>query len=120
MLLKGVKVPATIMTQTSEDNPQMTRRGLHRIRAGIQSQSLQARKRVENITKNDVKGFFLKNSFVIFTVIAVVLGELSVFVHTTLNIYGDLLGPSSARLWQHGKRTKIDANLPGERTEETR
>uniref|UniRef100_A0A3P8VZP9 Amino acid transporter n=1 Tax=Cynoglossus semilaevis TaxID=244447 RepID=A0A3P8VZP9_CYNSE len=62
------------MTQTSEDNPQMTRRGLHRIRAGIQSQSLQARKRVENITKNDVKGFFLKNSFVIFTVIAVVLG----------------------------------------------
>uniref|UniRef100_A0A8D3DC76 Amino acid transporter n=1 Tax=Scophthalmus maximus TaxID=52904 RepID=A0A8D3DC76_SCOMX len=58
------------------ENPQRTRSGLHRIRDGIQSRSLLARKRVENITKDDVKGFFMRNAFVILTVVAVIIGIL--------------------------------------------
>uniref|UniRef100_A0A3Q3BEP8 Amino acid transporter n=1 Tax=Kryptolebias marmoratus TaxID=37003 RepID=A0A3Q3BEP8_KRYMA len=48
--------------------------GLHQIRAGIQNRSLQAKKRVENITKDDMKRFFFKNAFVILTVAAVITG----------------------------------------------
>uniref|UniRef100_A0A8C9ZCG9 Amino acid transporter n=1 Tax=Sander lucioperca TaxID=283035 RepID=A0A8C9ZCG9_SANLU len=55
-------------------NPQRTRSGLHQIRSGIQSRSLLAKKRVQNITKGDVKGCFIKNAFVIFTVAAVIIG----------------------------------------------
>uniref|UniRef100_A0A3P8RVN8 Amino acid transporter n=1 Tax=Amphiprion percula TaxID=161767 RepID=A0A3P8RVN8_AMPPE len=55
-------------------NPQRARSGLHQIRAGIQSRSLLAKKRVENITKNDVKRFFIRNAFVILTVAAVIIG----------------------------------------------
>ncbi|KAF0033935.1 hypothetical protein F2P81_014001 [Scophthalmus maximus] len=72
----GVHFPAEAMTQSNGENPQRTRSGLHRIRDGIQSRSLLARKRVENITKDDVKGFFMRNAFVILTVVAVIIGIL--------------------------------------------
>lgn len=62
------------MTQSNGENPQ--RSGLHQIRAGIQSRSLLAKRRVENITKDDVKGFFIRNAFVILTVIAVIIGVI--------------------------------------------
>ncbi|KAM9810617.1 solute carrier family 1 member 3a [Neosynchiropus ocellatus] len=62
------------MTQSNNENPHMTQRGLQRIRAGIQSRSQLAKKRVESITKEDVKGCFTKNAFVIFTVAAVIVG----------------------------------------------
>ncbi|XP_047448284.1 solute carrier family 1 member 3a isoform X1 [Mugil cephalus] len=62
------------MTQSNGENPQ--RSGLHQIRAGIQSRSLLAKRRVENITKDDVKGFFIRNAFVILTVIAVIFGVI--------------------------------------------
>lgn len=67
------------MTQSNGENPRRSRSGLHQIRAGIQSRSLLARKRVENITKDDVKGFFIRNSFVILTIIAVIIGEWDLF-----------------------------------------
>uniref|UniRef100_A0A3Q0R8C0 Amino acid transporter n=1 Tax=Amphilophus citrinellus TaxID=61819 RepID=A0A3Q0R8C0_AMPCI len=61
------------MTQSNNENPQKAG-GLHQIRARIQSRSLIAKKRVENITKDDVKGFFIRNAFVILTIAAVVIG----------------------------------------------
>uniref|UniRef100_UPI0037E779A6 solute carrier family 1 member 3a isoform X3 n=1 Tax=Semicossyphus pulcher TaxID=241346 RepID=UPI0037E779A6 len=62
------------MTQSNGEDPQRSRSGLQQIRAGIRSRSLQAKKRVENISKNDVKGCFIRNAFVIFTVAAVIIG----------------------------------------------
>ncbi|PWA15794.1 hypothetical protein CCH79_00008972, partial [Gambusia affinis] len=62
------------MTQSNGENSQRSRSGLHQIRAGIQSRSLLAKKRVENIKKDEVKGFFMKNAFVILTITAVIIG----------------------------------------------
>uniref|UniRef100_A0AAY4C1C0 Amino acid transporter n=1 Tax=Denticeps clupeoides TaxID=299321 RepID=A0AAY4C1C0_9TELE len=55
------------------ENP-LPRNRLQQIRQGIQHRSVTARKKVENISKNDVKSFFRRNSFVILTIIAVVIG----------------------------------------------
>uniref|UniRef100_A0A672IR22 Amino acid transporter n=1 Tax=Salarias fasciatus TaxID=181472 RepID=A0A672IR22_SALFA len=51
-----------------------TRGGLHQVRNRIQARSLQARKRIQSITKDDVKRFFIRNAFVILTIIAVMIG----------------------------------------------
>ncbi|XP_069555537.1 solute carrier family 1 member 3a isoform X1 [Brachyistius frenatus] len=74
------------MTQSNGENPQTTRSGLHQIRAGIQSRSLLAKKRVENITKNDVKGFFFRNAFVILTIAAVIIGIILGFAVRPYNM----------------------------------
>ncbi|XP_070761161.1 solute carrier family 1 member 3a isoform X4 [Enoplosus armatus] len=74
------------MTQSNGENPQRTRRGLHQIRAGIQSRSLLAKKRVENISKDDVKGFFIRNAFVIFTIAAVIIGIILGFALRPYNM----------------------------------
>lgn len=81
------------MTQSNGENPQRTRSGLHRIRDGIQSRSLLARKRVENITKDDVKGFFMRNAFVILTVVAVIIGK---WEHILLTLFRQLQSYSLA------------------------
>uniref|UniRef100_A0A8C2KL76 Amino acid transporter n=1 Tax=Cyprinus carpio TaxID=7962 RepID=A0A8C2KL76_CYPCA len=47
---------------------------LLQIREGIHLRSLKARKKVEDITKDDVKTFLRRNAFVLFTVGAVVFG----------------------------------------------
>ncbi|XP_029916687.1 solute carrier family 1 member 3a [Myripristis murdjan] len=67
------------MTQSNGENAQRTRSGFHQLRDRIQSRSLMAKKRVENITKDDVKGFFRRNAFVIFTVAAVIIGIIMGF-----------------------------------------
>ncbi|XP_078141121.1 solute carrier family 1 member 3a isoform X3 [Centroberyx gerrardi] len=74
------------MTQSNGENPQRTRSGLRQIRDGIQSRSLRAKKRVENITKHDVKGFFRRNAFVIFTVAAVIIGIILGFALRPYNM----------------------------------
>ncbi|KAM6931114.1 excitatory amino acid transporter 1-like isoform 1-T2 [Xenentodon cancila] len=62
------------MTQSNGEDSHRTQSGLHQIRAGFQSRSMLAKKRVENITKDDVKGFFIRNGFVILTIAAVIIG----------------------------------------------
>lgn len=74
-LIKHLGTSAADMTQSNGENPQRSRGGLQLIRDGIQSRSLLAKKRVESITKDDVKGFFIRNAFVIFTVAAVIIGK---------------------------------------------
>uniref|UniRef100_A0A4W5Q645 Amino acid transporter n=1 Tax=Hucho hucho TaxID=62062 RepID=A0A4W5Q645_9TELE len=61
------------MTKSNGENPQARSR-VRQIRDGLQSRSLKAVQRVESVTKDDVKGFFRRNAFVIFTVAAVVIG----------------------------------------------
>nr|XP_057928099.1 solute carrier family 1 member 3a isoform X2 [Doryrhamphus excisus] len=68
------------MTQSNGEDPQRACRGFRQFRSGIQSRSLLARKRVQNITKNDLKGFFIRNAFVILTVAAVIIGIILGFV----------------------------------------
>uniref|UniRef100_A0AAR2KUT7 Amino acid transporter n=1 Tax=Pygocentrus nattereri TaxID=42514 RepID=A0AAR2KUT7_PYGNA len=47
---------------------------VQRFREGIHLRSLKAKKKVEDITKDDVKTFLKKNAFVLFTIGAVVIG----------------------------------------------
>uniref|UniRef100_A0A669F526 Amino acid transporter n=1 Tax=Oreochromis niloticus TaxID=8128 RepID=A0A669F526_ORENI len=60
--------------------------GLKQIRAGIQSRSMKARQKVENMTKEDVKGFFTRNAFVILTVAAVIIGIILGFALRPYNM----------------------------------
>ncbi|KAJ8401575.1 hypothetical protein AAFF_G00378920, partial [Aldrovandia affinis] len=66
------KQPAA-MTHSNGENPR-SRSRVQQIREGIQLRSMRARKKVESISKDDVKGFLRKNGFVIFTVAAVIIG----------------------------------------------
>uniref|UniRef100_A0A8C8CST2 Amino acid transporter n=1 Tax=Oncorhynchus tshawytscha TaxID=74940 RepID=A0A8C8CST2_ONCTS len=52
----------------------LARSRVRQIRDGLQSRSLKAVQRVESVTKDDIKGFFRRNAFVIFTVAAVIIG----------------------------------------------
>uniref|UniRef100_A0A8C8CS69 Amino acid transporter n=1 Tax=Oncorhynchus tshawytscha TaxID=74940 RepID=A0A8C8CS69_ONCTS len=61
------------MTKSNGENPQARSR-VRQIRDGLQSRSLKAVQRVESVTKDDIKGFFRRNAFVIFTVAAVIIG----------------------------------------------
>lgn len=63
------------MTQSNGENPQQSRNGLHHIRDRLRLRSQLARKRVQNISKEDVKGFFIRNAFVLLTITAVVIGK---------------------------------------------
>uniref|UniRef100_A0A8C9S3I8 Amino acid transporter n=1 Tax=Scleropages formosus TaxID=113540 RepID=A0A8C9S3I8_SCLFO len=47
---------------------------VQQIREGIHLRSMKAKKKVEDITKDDVKSFMRRNAFVIFTVAAVIIG----------------------------------------------
>ncbi|KAK3549852.1 hypothetical protein QTP86_015282 [Hemibagrus guttatus] len=66
---------AATMTKSTGENPR-SRSRVQRIREDIQLRSLKARKKVEDITKDDVKTFLRRNGFVLFTIGAVALGNL--------------------------------------------
>ncbi|XP_062869699.1 solute carrier family 1 member 3b isoform X1 [Trichomycterus rosablanca] len=61
------------MAKSKGENPR-SRNQVQRIRESIQLRSLKAKKKVEDITKDDVKTFLRKNAFVLFTIGAVVVG----------------------------------------------
>ncbi|KAL2076672.1 hypothetical protein ACEWY4_027735, partial [Coilia grayii] len=72
------------MTKSTGENPR-ARSHVQRIRESIHLRSLKAKKKVEDISKDDVKSFLRKNAFVLFTVGAVVVGIMLGF---TLRPYG--------------------------------
>ncbi|XP_026522100.1 excitatory amino acid transporter 1 isoform X2 [Notechis scutatus] len=59
-------------------NGEDTRSGnrMERFQQGVRKRTLMAKKKVQNITKEGVKSFLLRNFFVIFTVIAVIVGVI--------------------------------------------
>ncbi|KPP62718.1 excitatory amino acid transporter 1-like [Scleropages formosus] len=61
------------MTRCNGEDPRALSR-MELIRQGLQLSSLRAKKKVKNITKNDVKSFMRRNAFVIFTIAAVLVG----------------------------------------------
>ncbi|XP_039203840.1 excitatory amino acid transporter 1 [Crotalus tigris] len=60
----------------SKVNGEDTRSGnrMERFQQGVRKRTLMAKKKVQNITKEDVKSYLLRNFFVLFTIIAVIVG----------------------------------------------
>ncbi|XP_050976537.1 solute carrier family 1 member 3b isoform X1 [Labeo rohita] len=73
------------MTKTTGEKPR-SRNRVQQIREGIHLRSLKARKKVEDITKDDVKTFLRKNAFVLFTIGAVVFGIMLGFALRSYNM----------------------------------
>ncbi|XP_069483241.1 excitatory amino acid transporter 1 [Ambystoma mexicanum] len=63
------------MTKSNGEDPRAGSR-MERLQQGVRQRTLLAKKKVQNITKDDVKGFLKRNGFVLFTVIAVVVGSI--------------------------------------------
>uniref|UniRef100_A0A8B9G9M0 Amino acid transporter n=1 Tax=Amazona collaria TaxID=241587 RepID=A0A8B9G9M0_9PSIT len=61
------------MTKGNGEDPKTGSR-MERIQQGVRKRTLLAKKKVQSITKDDVKSYLLRNAFVLFTVIAVILG----------------------------------------------
>ncbi|KAM6328830.1 excitatory amino acid transporter 1 isoform 4-T4 [Alca torda] len=63
------------MTKGNGEEPKTGSR-MERIQQGVRKRTLLAKKKVQSITKDDVKSYLLRNAFVLFTVVAVVLGVI--------------------------------------------
>ncbi|XP_044150565.1 excitatory amino acid transporter 1 [Bufo gargarizans] len=61
------------MTKSNGEDPRSGNR-MERFQQGVRQRSMLAKKKMQNITKDDVRSFFVKNGFVLFTVIAVIVG----------------------------------------------
>ncbi|XP_029434578.1 excitatory amino acid transporter 1 isoform X2 [Rhinatrema bivittatum] len=61
------------MTNSSREDPRAGNR-MERFQEGVRKRTLMAKKKVQNITKEDVKSFLLRNGFVLFTITAVIVG----------------------------------------------
>ncbi|XP_030048012.1 excitatory amino acid transporter 1 isoform X4 [Microcaecilia unicolor] len=63
------------MTNSNREDPRPGNR-MERIQQGVRKRTLLAKKRVQNITREDVKAFLLRNGFVLFTITAVIVGVI--------------------------------------------
>ncbi|XP_060092057.1 excitatory amino acid transporter 1 [Heteronotia binoei] len=61
------------MTKSNGEDTRSSNR-MERFQQGVRNRTVLAKKRVQSITKDDVKSYLLKNFFVLFTVIAVIVG----------------------------------------------
>ncbi|XP_077203101.1 excitatory amino acid transporter 1 [Paroedura picta] len=63
------------MTKSNGEDPRASNK-MERFQQGVRKRTVMAKKRVQSITKDDVKSYLMKNFFVIFTVIAVIVGVI--------------------------------------------
>ncbi|KAM4879711.1 excitatory amino acid transporter 1 isoform 4-T4 [Sylvia borin] len=63
------------MTKGNGEEPKPGSR-MERIQQGVRKRTLLAKKKVQSITKDDVKSYLMRNAFVLFTVVAVILGVI--------------------------------------------
>ncbi|XP_042731232.1 excitatory amino acid transporter 1 isoform X4 [Lagopus leucura] len=63
------------MTKGNGEDPKNGSR-MERFHQGVRKRTLLAKKKVQSITKDDVKSYLLRNAFVLFTVVAVILGVI--------------------------------------------
>jgi hypothetical protein len=62
------------MTKSNGEEPRIGGR-MERFQQGVRKRTLLAKKKVQNITKEDVKSYLFRNAFVLLTVTAVIVGE---------------------------------------------
>uniref|UniRef100_A0A8C7E911 Amino acid transporter n=1 Tax=Nothoprocta perdicaria TaxID=30464 RepID=A0A8C7E911_NOTPE len=63
------------MTKGNGEDPKTGSR-MERFQQGVRKRTLLAKKKVQSITKDDVKSYLLRNAFVLFTIVAVILGVI--------------------------------------------
>ncbi|XP_053448098.1 excitatory amino acid transporter 1 [Nycticebus coucang] len=63
------------MTKSNGEEPKMGGR-MERFQQGVRKRTLLAKKKVQNITKEDVKNYLFRNAFVLLTVTAVIVGTI--------------------------------------------
>ncbi|XP_049504114.1 excitatory amino acid transporter 1 isoform X1 [Panthera uncia] len=63
------------MTKTNGEEPRMGGR-MERFQRGVRKRTLLAKRKVQSITKEDVKSYLLRNAFVLLTVTAVIVGTI--------------------------------------------
>uniref|UniRef100_Q8N169 Amino acid transporter n=1 Tax=Homo sapiens TaxID=9606 RepID=Q8N169_HUMAN len=63
------------MTKSNGEEPKMGGR-MERFQQGVSKRTLLAKKKVQNITKEDVKSYLFRNAFVLLTVTAVIVGTI--------------------------------------------
>uniref|UniRef100_A0A2K5CJI8 Amino acid transporter n=1 Tax=Aotus nancymaae TaxID=37293 RepID=A0A2K5CJI8_AOTNA len=63
------------MTKTNGEEPKTGGR-MERFQQGVRKRTLLAKKKVQNITKEDVKNYLFRNAFVLLTVTAVIVGTI--------------------------------------------
>uniref|UniRef100_A0A5F8HKR8 Solute carrier family 1 member 3 n=1 Tax=Monodelphis domestica TaxID=13616 RepID=A0A5F8HKR8_MONDO len=61
------------MTKSNGEEPQLRGR-MERFQQGVRKRTLLAKKKVQSITKEDVKSYLFRNAFVLLTVTAVIVG----------------------------------------------
>ncbi|XP_025069319.1 excitatory amino acid transporter 1 isoform X2 [Alligator sinensis] len=61
------------MTKSNGEDPRSGSR-MERFQQGVRKRTLMAKKKVQSITKDDVKSYLLRNAFVLLTIIAVIVG----------------------------------------------
>uniref|UniRef100_A0A8C4M5F5 Amino acid transporter n=1 Tax=Equus asinus TaxID=9793 RepID=A0A8C4M5F5_EQUAS len=63
------------MTKSNGEEPRMGGR-MERFQQGVRKRTLLAKKKVQNITREDVKSYLFRNAFVLLTVTAVIVGTI--------------------------------------------